>query len=283
MRGEVFRAWLCAAALVGAAAHTPETKASSKAEPATLRVVFVRHAESFNNVLNLVSHDYYRQHRMADPILTPLGEEQADEVGRHIAEARSGLLQHISEVHVSPTVRTLETAKPIVRRLPGVKAVVDVEIFEVGGIYDEDAALGSVEGQPGLSRSQMAAFGYALPDAVTESGWYNQGCASTAHRLKESKEEGRARAGRVAERLRRLAASLDERRTIAMVSHGDFIGLLLADLIAGQADGGVSFKFFNTAVSCVDIRADGSVVVLFVNSVVHLASHQFRVAHLGVV
>ena len=273
--------WLAVAALVGAAAHTPETsKASPNAEPAVLRVLFVRHAESFNNVLNLVSHDYYRANRMADPILTPLGEEQADEVGKHLAEARSGLLQHISEVHVSPTVRTLETAKPLVRRLPGVKAVVDVDIFEVGGVYNEDE-LGSVEGQPGLSRSQMAAFGYALPDAVTEAGWYNLGCDATAHRLKESKEEGRARAARVADRLRQLAASLDERRTIAMVSHGDFIGLLLADLIAGGPE--VAFKLYNTALSCVDIRADGSVLVLFVNTVSHLESHQYRVAHLGVV
>jgi broad specificity phosphatase PhoE len=242
----------------------------------------VRHAESFNNVLNLVSHDYYRAHRMADPILTPLGEEQANEVGKHIAEARSSLLQHISEVHVSPTVRTLETARPIVKRLPGVKVVVDVDIFEVGGVYNEGES-GRIVGEPGLSRAKMAAFGYGLPDAVTESGWYNRGCDATAHRLKESKEEGKARAARVADRLRLLASSLDERRTIAMVSHGDFIGLLLADLISGQSGPEIAFKLYNTAISCVDIRADGSVLVLFVNTVAHLESRQYRAAHLGVV
>jgi hypothetical protein len=43
----------------------------------------------------------------------------------------------------------------------------------------------------------------------------------------------------------------------------------------------VAFKVYNTAVSVVDIRADGSVLVLMVNSVAHLESNQYRAAHLG--
>jgi broad specificity phosphatase PhoE len=265
-------------------AHSPEPQSChADRAPATLRVVFIRHAESFNNVLNLVSHDYYTQHRMADPPITPLGEEQADAVGVFIAQSRSGLLQHISEILISPTIRTLQTAKPIVARMPGVKAHVDVDIFEVGGVYLANRSTGQPVGEPGLTRVLMSEYGYELPDSVAETGWYAHD-DETAERHKESKAEGAARAAKVAESLRSTAAGLHERKTIAMVSHGDFIGYVLSHLLGGQGSHSKpAFKVYNTGVTCVDIKADGSVLVLYVNSVSHLKQSQYRAAHLGVV
>jgi hypothetical protein len=173
MHGTLRTLLLAALAVQAALAHAPEQACASsdRAAPA-LRLVFIRHAESHNNVLNLVSTDYYREHRLADPPLTPLGEEQALAVANFMRESRSGLLQHVSEVHVSPTLRTLQTAKPIVRQLVGVRAVVDVDAFEVGGVYDQDQSTGAVVAGPGLARAEMSEYKYELPDSVTSTGWY---------------------------------------------------------------------------------------------------------------
>ncbi|KAG8464372.1 hypothetical protein KFE25_003435 [Diacronema lutheri] len=191
-------------------------------------------------------------------------------------------MQHISEVHISPTLRTLQTARPIMARLPGVRAEVVLDIFEVGGVYNANVTSGEAEGQPGVARAAMSEFGYGLPDGVTEDGWYAR------EHGKETKAEGVARASKVAARLRETAAALPTaRKTIALVSHGDFIGMLLANLLGhgrGDASVGLAFKVYNTGVSIIDINGhDGSVRVLMVNSVAHLQPNQYRAAHLGVV
>lgn len=237
----VFTISLIAILIQKAAGHAAEPScASEKASSSVLRVVLVRHAESFNNVLNLVSHDYYRDNRLADPPITTLGEEQAGAAARFISESRSGLMQHISEVHISPTLRTLQTARPIMARLPGVRAEVVLDIFEVGGVYNANVTSGEAEGQPGVARAAMSEFGYGLPDGVTEDGWYAR------EHGKETKAEGVARASKVAARLRETAAALPTaRKTIALVSHGDFIGMLLANLLGhgrGDASVGLAFK-----------------------------------------
>lgn len=224
---------------VGRPARPQDPQCASEAR--SLRVVLVRHAESFNNVLNLVSSEYYADRRLADPPITALGEEQAAAAARFISESRSGLLQQISELRVSPTLRTLQTARPISAALPGVSTLVDLEIYEVGGVYNTSKSTGEPEGQPGLPRAEMAAYGHALPDEALPGGWY------PAARGKESKAEGAARAGRVAARLRAEASALSvPRKTVALVSHGDFISNLLAELLGkgggAEAGGSLSFK-----------------------------------------
>lgn len=229
-------------ALCAARGHSqsagPDAQCASEAR--SLRVVLVRHAESFNNVLNLVSSEYYADRRLADPPITALGEEQAAAAARFVSESRSGLLQQISELRVSPTLRTLQTARPISAALPGVSTLVDLEIYEVGGVYNTTST-GEPEGQPGLPRAEMAAYGHALPDEALPGGWY------PVARGKESKAEGAARAGRVAARLRAEASALSvPRKTVALVSHGDFISNLLAELLGkgawAEPGGALSFK-----------------------------------------
>lgn len=246
-RGNNSAAWrsLRAALLLACArtgrGHTPEASQCASGDATrTLRLVIVRHAESYNNVLNLVSTQYYRANRLADPPITILGEEQAEAAAKFISESRSGLMQQISEVHVSPTIRTLQTAAPIVKALPGVRAFVDVDTFEVGGVYNSlNLSTGENKGEPGLTRAQMGEFGYEMPDAVRPDGWYS------VERGKESKAEGAIRASKVAARLKQIATALTvERKTMMLVSHGDFIGLLIADLLGhGSTDASASLSF----------------------------------------
>lgn len=171
-------------------------------------------------------------------------------------------------------------------------------LVQVGGVWQrsDPNAEGTERGQPGLTRAEMAAYGFELPADITEHGWFAVG--ENAARGKETRDEGRARAARVAARLRSMSADISSETTIALVSHGDFLGLLLTELLGVPSS--VRFKHFNTAMSCVELRqmdepasnatavapssATGvSVKVLYINSVSHLEPNQFRSDMLGVV
>lgn len=80
-----------------------------------LRLVLIRHAESRNNVKVMVSYAHYRQSRDSDPPLTALGQEQAEALAKFLSGGQAGLMLRLTELHVSPALRTLETAVPIAR------------------------------------------------------------------------------------------------------------------------------------------------------------------------
>jgi len=262
-------------ALVAILAGGVQESCSSPEDAGTLRLLLVRHAESENNVLNLVSKDHYVENRHSDPDITELGTEQAQEAARFICASRTGLMRHLTEVRISPTLRTLQTARPFASRLSGVRMVVDSEIFEAGGVYERCPQTGDVVAFPGLTKEDMAVYGYELPPEVTSKGWNTiQG--------KESRDAAKSRALRVAERLRAEAAEQKNgmTRAIALVSHGDFIGFLLSHLI-GTDLSRVNMHVWNTAMTCVDLHSDGSVTLNFFNSVAHLRSDQYRQSQLG--
>lgn len=127
---EVRMAVLLGVLLSSIIARRPETCAEPEAAP-ILRVVFIRHAESENNLLNLVSYQHYLQHRRADPAISALGHEQAAAAGAFLSDSRAGLLAKVSDMYISPTLRTLQTAKHIAARLPTVSTRIWADIWEV--------------------------------------------------------------------------------------------------------------------------------------------------------
>ena len=227
-----------------------------------MELYLIRHGQSHNNAVDGAE-------RVCDPPLTEVGELQAPAVAQHLksdvqksvwdSERRSGY--GITRLYCSPMLRALQTAAPIAEALE-IRAEVWIEVHEEGGIWlDKDDGRGPV-GYPGMTRSEVKARfpDYVLPTEMAEVGWWN--------RPKETEEEWRARAGRVAAELRGRFGGTQER--IGIVTHGGFANHFLHALLHNGAIQGYYFSHQNTAISRIDFLEDGSVRVRYLNRVEHL-------------
>jgi len=228
-----------------------------------LRVLLIRHGESRNNILMEIGYDHYREHRTGDPPLTDLGHKQAKATASYLNECKNVLLKDIEEVYVSPFLRTLQTAEPIVSSL-NISPYVWPEIFEVGGVWEGNVGL------DGLSAEsiQLLYPTYKLPEdgSISSSGWYKQ-------TKKETFEDAEARVIKVFETLKRWAKDCGAHRsdkTIALVVHGDFINLLLQVALGLEQCRKAVFHAYNTSFHLFDIFEDGNVSILFHNNIDHL-------------
>jgi 2,3-bisphosphoglycerate-dependent phosphoglycerate mutase len=113
-------------------------------------------------------------------------------------------------------VRALATASYLSAAL-NLPLVVREDLHEVGGIFVIDDETGERIGQPGKSRSELAArFPQAeLPPTLAESGWWN--------RPHESVELQIRRARRFVYDLIERHGGSDDR--VAVISHGGFYNL----------------------------------------------------------
>ncbi|KAK7242856.1 hypothetical protein SO694_00015411 [Aureococcus anophagefferens] len=221
-----------------------------------LRLALVRHGESMNNVHEAVSEAAYVANRHADPDLSPRGYRQADALGGFLANAsRSKFLgvHPVDEVWVSPHRRTLLTVAPFAAA-SGHRPRVNTKLFEAGGVYDANDAYDAFAARGGLTRSEMAARHptYALPDEVTEDGWY---APPTPGSGKETDDECRDRA---------LGVAADV--------HYDFICAFLDALVAPATRGPfLRWRHWNTAITVVDVDgATGAASFVAQNAVAHL-------------
>ena len=204
-----------------------------------MRLYLIRHAESENNVLSKQPNS----RRKVDPDLTPLGYQQRDVLARHIGSDRAAVGEsfEIDHLYTSAMFRALLTTKPVSEAL-GLAPKVWPDLHEIGGMYDDRS--GETRGSGGMSRSAiMAKFpGYVLPEAVTESVWYDVALG------REPESHSHDRAIRVARALRERSES-DE--TLALVSHAGFLDLLLKaifELLPARTYA-MSFYHGNTAIT----------------------------------
>jgi 2,3-bisphosphoglycerate-dependent phosphoglycerate mutase len=236
-----------------------------------MELYIIRHGQSANNATMLRNpHDRGEY----DPALTDLGWKQAHAVADYLAnstnidnwieqppETRKVMLGFgITKLYCSPMRRALQTCQPIGEVL-GLQPEVWVDIHEHGGVYLEDD--GKIVGYTGLTRAEMrAAFpNYFLPESVTEKGWWKPENGS------EDLVGCIARAIRVADALRLQAASGPR---IALVTHGTFASYLLKTLFNLLPGKGLGFFHYNTAISRVDLTAEGHTFLRFQNRVAHL-------------
>ena len=221
----------------------------------------VRHGESYNNALD----DVTKRHK--DPLLTDIGQRQAECVaaylaaGKHLHPTDRALDRApVDALYCSPMHRTLQTTRPIAAQL-GVDPQVWIDLHEMGGIHlDHFDGRGPV-GYPGLTRVQIQGEfpGYALPDEVAADGWW-QGAM-------ENEEEAFERAQRV---VRVWQGWGKEDRRVVAVAHGGIIDYFLKVLAGQQRNGGMAYGQRNTAVSHINIRADGVAVLVYMNRFEHL-------------
>lgn len=243
-----------------------------------MRLYIIRHGESANNALASVrDYDEYMTTRSPDPPLTDVGRIQADRIAAHLAadchpengeaplgDGRQGGY-NIQYLFCSAMLRALETAFPIGRAL-GLEPEVWLDIHEHGGIFFGNPRNDSgVASYPGLSRQAIVEQfpGFKVPLEISETGWWSGGY--------EEIECCEARALHVAQTLRSWAADRYNTANIALVSHGTFVDRLLKALFGQDLDTRqVFFQHYNTAVTRVDFRPDGPLVLRYLNRTQHL-------------
>lgn len=241
-----------------------------------MELYIIRHGQSTNNA---IGEDAKR--RVRDPELTEVGHKQADlaaeflstatdleQIVRHPADSSARVEPHkhgITHLYCSAMHRALQTARPIGAAL-GLKTEVWVDIHEHGGIFEEEEE-GLYVGYGGLTRSQIVALfpDYALPETVTEAGWWKP---EAGH---EDIVLCHARAMRVKEQLLQRAmneATADDH--VAIISHGTFIDSLLKSFLRTLPGEHYFHWHYNTGMTRLDIWPSGRVIVRYINRVTHL-------------
>lgn len=239
-----------------------------------MKLFLIRHAQSANNALaESAAMDDYLAQRSPEPSITELGFRQAQLTADHLAQLEwpeDGSDQRTNDSHgygftklfVSPMWRTLQTSWPIAKALQ-LKPEVWIDIHEHGGIFHGNPRHGDVVSLPGLTRQEIIEKfpGYQLPDAITETGWWDGGY--------EEMEGCYERAAMVANTLRDWAPDMADDR-IALVSHGTFLDSLIKALLGHDFASQLYYTHYNTAITRIDFTPKGFLLLRYLNRTEHL-------------
>ncbi len=236
-----------------------------------MELYIIRHGQSANNALG---EDI--TNRVKDPMLTDLGQRQAEKVAEHLASTdyaetafsyfpQQGERENygITRMYCSAMYRALQTAQPIAKAL-ALNPEVWIDIHEHGGIYLEEDS-GRYIGHPGMTRAEVTEqfADYVLPDDLTPNGWWNKDI--------ESIRDLDARARRVGDKLRDWSTDSDMRdERVALVTHGKFIDFLIKNLLDQRTNSNYYYHHYNTAITRIDLKTDGEIDVRFINRSAHL-------------
>lgn len=213
-------------------------------------LLLVRHAESENNALlerlrsenvnqnkDAVLNSYDRA-KSSDPSLSELGIAQAHRCGDWIQRYLQSMEflpdSYRIELVSSPMERALRTAEVLAGQL-SLQAEIWSDIHETKGCWNGGQTVAS----PGRGASEiLAAVGTAhfcnsVVAPVPDSGWWTDELTGAA-RDKETPEESCERARCVAARLRVMALSADTPTVKILVTHGNWMSLLVQALISPQ-------------------------------------------------
>lgn len=196
----------------------------------------VRHGQSEANV---VTYDW------PDPNLTPLGHEQAAELGRRFEG------EGIDLIIASPMKRAVQTALPIQRQTGA-----PLEIWQYLGEF-RSLEIAKLLGRQALQEMAPQA---SLPGDYPEVPW-DWG--------RETLESTNERARKIVTDLRTRFAHTDQK--IVMVSHGAFINFMLMALIGPAFDRVFAVEQHNCCINKIVIQPD-RVRVHSINEVAHLTS-----------
>lgn len=260
-----------------------------------IEVWLVRHAQSENNAAS-------EAERQPDPALTALGHWQATALAEYLREsgetfARRSVsafrraLQTAAPLHTVVSSRTeslvqsqaqpnaveslavsTPAASPTVASPPIAGFEIWREIHEVGGCY-----LGHpqqpMHAVPGLSREEVEReFPWAIPQADWKTGGWNE---LPGH---ETRVQAIPRADRVRQTLQEAAAqmaanagSAPEPQRWLLVSHGEFIALLLSRCLTGREDYFVRPRsLYNTSITKLLLTPEHCRLLEF-NQIAHLS------------
>lgn len=165
-------------------------------------LLLIRHAQSLNNALE-------DRFRVPDPGITELGVAQSKKLAAMVSKLSPTV------VYCSPFLRSLETTRWAIEKLPAIP-IVRQDIYEQGGCHS-----GFQEGQRiaqlGMNREAIARNykGWHLDDRIGTDGWYELDHYETAN-------EARERAMRVRKWFESESRTHSAVDRVAMVIHADF-------------------------------------------------------------
>ena len=228
-----------------------------------MRMYFIRHAQSENNLLWDTNHASTGRHE--DPGLTPLGLEQAKLLGAYLRDADQEFPKNwevdgrvgfeITHLYTSLMRRTLLTASAVSDAL-GLEMIGRRDLHECGGIYLDNEETGERDGLPGATLAELKADFPALilPEGDLHTGWWN--------RAYEERHERFPRARGIIQSMIEMHGGTDD--TIALVTHGAFHNALMTVLLGLPEDHTIWISMYNTAITSIDIRED-SIGINYVN------------------
>lgn len=239
-----------------------------------LKLYFIRHGQSTNNVAYEDESDIeYFGLRRPDPDLTDIGEEQARIVGEYLnkpflengfdPQNQNGF--GLTHLYCSLMLRAVKTGTAISNQI-GLPLVAWPDIHETGGIFDVET--GGPEpvfvGQPGPGRSYFQSNfpNLVIPDDLPDEGWWN--------REIEPRERSLERGKKVAAELIDRHGGKDHR--VGLVIHGGIFTRILTAFFNVQAEH-PWFLMNNCAISRMDVRDDGHIMLTYMNKVDHLPGH----------
>jgi len=235
-----------------------------------LTLYIIRHAQSANNAME------DQAGRLADPPLTALGVQQAQQLAAYLgkgdsrdldADFRSGYsTRHgiksfgITHLYCSAMHRALQTAQPVAHAI-GVIPEIWLELHEVGGVYlDSSNGRSSQAGKTRLEIETEFA-GFTIPEGFATDGWWG------VTRAYEEREDALVRAQLVAANLRQRATTDD---VVALITHGTFSDRLLKVLLSQSDIYGFYYMFYNTAITRLEFLDETRILVRYINRIDHL-------------
>ncbi|QDT09955.1 histidine phosphatase family protein [Planctomycetes bacterium K23_9] len=216
-----------------------------------MHLYLIRHAESENN-----AKPAYQ--RVEDPGLTPVGHLQSQHLATWLETLKFDVLI------TSPFRRALQTIKHFIDASP---RQIDVwhDVFERGGCFRGHGPQ-ATQGGEGLGRNEIGSFLQCDPSLVTidetisENGWWYR-------KARETDSEAKRRAKVVRQRV--VDTFGQTQQSVVVVSHADFIELLLAEIFAGVLDTSSVGLLRNTGITRLNFSGD-QWELDWLNSVSHL-------------
>lgn len=192
-----------------------------------MQLYIIRHGQSTNNA---------GMPRVVDPLLTPLGEEQALFAANALRDAE------LTHLYASPMRRAMQTAAAIAE-VSGLPLRIAPDYCEAGGLREP----------PGLTRPEILTL-YPTADlheAITETGWWPG--------AEETMEAAAERARCTAENLR---AQHESHARVALVTHGTFGSFLIHALLGltpelSEEEHSPRFSLCNTGMVLLDFALSG--------------------------
>ncbi len=228
-----------------------------------MRLYFIRHGQSINNVLWQTTQS--RAAYTPDPDLSELGFLQAELLAAHLAsmnDVPESDGHGITHLYTSPMTRAIQTALPI-SKSSKLELQVWPDWFEDGGFTQRNPA-GEHVGLPGRDRAyfQNRFPEVCLPEHWAENGWWQS-------KPRETSEQTMARARQVWQEL--LDRHGYETDRVAIVSHGWFHRWFMGVVLGIPQPDQFALDCFNTGITRVNVREnDWQVFVPYTNRTLHL-------------
>ena len=193
-----------------------------------MQLYIIRHAQSENNAL--WARTGSSNGRSPDPLLTEIGQQQAQHLAQHIANNWGATITeedlhnrkgyHFTHLYTSLMQRAIVTGSAIAEQV-NIPLMAWEIVHEVGGIFERDHDTDERIGLPGPDRAFFTTHypHLILPDTLGEVGWWE--------RPYEPREQAMLRAKTFLDELQARHESSDR---VAIITHGGFFVAMLRTL-----------------------------------------------------